>query len=156
MMREEYGNIWDYHERGCWIAITTNGFVNGNGLNPMGRGIALQAARRFPSFSQELGARIRESGNHVYPFPEYRLFSFPVKQHWRPMALLSLITQSCVELVALVDQMQLAEVAIVRPGCGAGKMLWPNVRPICEMYFDGRFVVVEKEKAIQEREPFKR
>lgn len=54
-MKETTGNIWKYHERGCWIVITTNGDVKQDGSNVMGRGIALQAKKQYPLLPFTLG-----------------------------------------------------------------------------------------------------
>lgn len=37
-MKEAVGNLWDFHEQGKWIVITTNGSVNMAGYAVMGRG----------------------------------------------------------------------------------------------------------------------
>jgi hypothetical protein len=46
-VKEIVGNIWDYYDKGHWIVITTNGIVNKNGEAIMGRGVALEAAKKF-------------------------------------------------------------------------------------------------------------
>jgi hypothetical protein len=47
------------------VAITTNGVVNRHAATVMGRGLAYEAATRFPSLPASLGHMIRESGNHL-------------------------------------------------------------------------------------------
>ena len=63
-MREVVGDIWDYHAKGHWVGITTNAVTKENGEAVMGRGIALQAAQRFPLLARQLGAKLRHDGNH--------------------------------------------------------------------------------------------
>lgn len=57
-MKEVTGNIWDYHEKGYWIVITTNGTVKANGEAVMGRGVALQAKRKYQGLPWRLGQEI--------------------------------------------------------------------------------------------------
>ncbi len=139
-MIEITGNIWTFHRTG-WVAITTNGAVKRDGSAVMGRGVALQARRRFPRLPYELGARIRRHGNQVFAFPRYRLYTLPVKHDWRERADLDLIVASCRQLAALVPSGR--TVYLVRPGCGAGGLAWEDVRPVIADILDDRFVVVE-------------
>ena len=62
-MIEVLGNIWDYYENGFPICITTNGNVSGIGYNVMGKGIALEAKKRFPKLPKMIGDHIRNAGN---------------------------------------------------------------------------------------------
>jgi hypothetical protein len=62
-MREITGNLWDYHDDGWWIAITTNGFIRRDGTAVMGRGCAAQAAKRYPALPRRLGTRLQTDGN---------------------------------------------------------------------------------------------
>jgi hypothetical protein len=64
--------------------ITTNGYVRKNGAAVLGRGVALQATKRFPDLEAKLGERLAASGNRVYVFPEMQfdgatIVTFPVK-----------------------------------------------------------------------------
>ncbi len=152
-MREITGDIWTYHAGGDWIVITTNGFVKRDGSAVMGRGVALQAKRRFWNLADWLGFQIRSSGNHchVYTgqhptesgFRTFGLITFPVKRNWRERADVVLIERSCKELVDIADSEHLKEVYMVRPGCSNGKLDWEDVKPILEKYLDDRFTVVE-------------
>jgi len=129
-MQEIKGNIWDYLPKG-WVVITTNGFVKHNGQCVMGRGTALQAAIRFPSLPKMLGDRIKEGGNNVYMFTQYRIVSFPVKHHWVYKADLKLISKSCEQLRTKVGMMTpIPSVYLPRPGCGNGQLSWEDVKPI--------------------------
>lgn len=138
-MNEIIGDIWDYHRQGKWVVITTNGVINRQGANPLGRGVALQAKKRFPELPYELGERIKSSGSRVHVFPEYRIITFPVKYHWRDSANLELIERSAAQLRGL----GIAPVYLVRPGCGAGERDWSEVKPRLECYLDDTFTVVQ-------------
>ena len=82
-MKEITGNIWDYHEQGHWIIITTNGVVKVNGEAVMGKGIALECKTRYPEVPRELGKSITEIGNCLHHDGSRGLVFFPTKHHWR-------------------------------------------------------------------------
>lgn len=144
-MKEVTGDLWAYHAQGAWVVITTNGIVAARGTAVMGRGVAQQAAQRFPLLPRALAMNLTQSGNHVYAFPFCRVITFPVKAHWRDRAAPGLIRQSVKELVDLVDAgggVPLP-VYLVRPGCGNGGLRWAAVKPLLAP-LDDRFVVVEE------------
>ncbi len=119
-MVEITGNIWTFHRTGAWVAITTNGVVKPDGSAVMGRGVALQARRRFPRLPYELGAQIRAEGNQVFAFPQYRLYTLPVKGHWRDRADQDLIVASCRQLAAMSRRTR----RCIWSGLGAGQVGW--------------------------------
>ena len=137
-MKEVKGDIWDYHDKGHWIVIPTNGSIREDGACVMGRGVALQAKQRFPNLPHQLGELIRERGNRLFAFPKYRIITYPVKHNWREKADIVLIEKSCQSLA----QSSGPEFCMVRPGCGNGRLNWKDVKPILEKYLDDRFVVV--------------
>jgi len=97
-MIEAPSDLWDHHAAGQWVVITTNGIVRKDGACLMGRGVALQAAQRFPDLPFVLGAAIEVDGNHVHAFRDFRVFSFPVKRPWTEPADPNLIQQSARQL----------------------------------------------------------
>jgi len=146
-MKEIKGDIWDYHEQGNWIVITTNGFVKRDSTCVMGRGTARQAASKYPDLPYKLGHLISERGNCLHHDDNRGLIFFPVKHNWWEKADLELIEKSTKELVELFDK-HISDYPIpiymVRPGCGNGQLDWKDVKPILEKYLDNRFMVVEK------------
>jgi len=146
-IKEIKGDLWEYHRKKFWIVIPTNGFVKNNGEAVMGRGLALQAKRKFPKLPSELGKLIRTRGNVVFPFFKYRIFIFPVKKVWWEKASFKLIEQSCLFLRDVwkpnIMEIQLP-VYLPRVGCGNGKLDWKDVKPILERVLDDRFVVCDK------------
>jgi hypothetical protein len=78
-----------------------------------------------------------------------RLFTFPVKYHWKEQANLALIVQSAHQLVSLVDcspltvGTKLEHVYLPRPGCGNGGLMWSVVIHFIQPILDDRFTVVE-------------
>jgi hypothetical protein len=166
-MREATGDIWTFPSDA--IAITTNGDVNGKGLAVMGRGVALQAAERFPDLRTALAESLRLYGNVVNCWDPYLLgapqpdlgllledgeprptlpyvVSFPVKAHWREPARPDLIRTSCLALREMIDVMGWDCVVLPRPGCGNGGLAWDDVRPILMEIIgdDDRVVVVDR------------
>jgi len=152
-VKEVVGNLWDYHKQGHWIVITTNGTIKANGEAVMGRGIALQAKRRFSWISSELGRALKGVGNTVYLAGTCRIICFPVKHNWWEAGDLSLIEESCKQLVyqrgtvlpRLMDSGWWKPIYMVRPGCGNGQLDWEDVKSILERYLDDRFVIVERQ-----------
>jgi hypothetical protein len=143
-MIEAPGDLWDHHAAGQWVVITTNGIVRKDGACLMGRGVALQAAQRFPDLPFVLGAAIEVDGNHVHAFRDFRVFSFPVKQPWIEPADPDPIQQSARQLWYAFWKMNLDKVYMARPGCGNGQLKWEDVKPLIAPILDDRFIVVER------------
>jgi hypothetical protein len=64
--------------------ITTNGYIRKNGNAVLGRGVALQATKRFPDLEAQLGQKLATFGNRVHVFPDMEfdgatIVTFPVK-----------------------------------------------------------------------------
>lgn len=141
-MREVTGNIWKIEAEA--IVIPTNGIVRRDGACVMGRGLALQAARRYSGLPYVLGSFICKSGNQVYHlgkwFP-YEILSFPVKHHWKQEANLELIRRSVGELQEKAAEYGIKEILLPRVGCGNGKLDWEDVKPLLSG-LDARFTVV--------------
>jgi hypothetical protein len=142
---EVHGDILDAWNR-AWIIIPTNGYVKKNGEAVMGRGLALSAKKAYPSLPLELGRRLKEYGNIVFTFHEYRLITFPVKHNWWEKADYNLIRRSA-EAVREIFSLNLTEIPtpvyIPKIGCGNGKLDWTYVKPILEKYLDDRFIVCD-------------
>lgn len=143
-LREEHGDLWARHAAGFWVGVTTNGVTRRDGACVMGRGVAKEAATRFPGLPYALGAMLRRDGNHVCFFPVYRMITFPVKHHWREPADLQLIEQSARELVSDLTLVfrGAKPVYLVRPGCGNGGLDWPTVRAVLAPILGGAPVVI--------------
>lgn len=143
------------------ICITTNGMIKRNGCAVMGAGIAKAARDLFQGIDLILGQKLRESGNHVHHLltspklyysmntvhaePDVRIHvvSFPTKNDWRNDSDLSLIVQSCHELVDFCNQIHANHCYIPRPGCNNGHLDWETqVKPAISPILDDRFIVV--------------
>lgn len=139
-MREACDDIWDYHGKAV-IAVTTSGSLARSGKAVMGRGVARQAGLRFPGLPDELGALLRERGNHVHMLAE-GMVSFPVEESAWACPDLRLISRSALELRQLADREGWGLVVVPRPGCGGGGLEWQEVRPLLDKHFDDRFLVL--------------
>lgn len=162
-MIEAVCNIWDMYDEGEAVCITTNGFVNRSGQAIMGRGVAAQAVKRFPTLKTKMGRYIMDNGNVVQKIA-LRIVSFPVKPQlgicnedktnvvkhmrhkfirydwvpgWAMMADLNLIEWSLWQLMNLHDAGMFKRIYLPKPGCGAGGLKWEAVRPYCERYSGG-------------------
>lgn len=135
-MIEVQGNIWDHwNPNRDWIVITTNGDIRHDGLAVMGRGIAFEAAQKFPNLQRELASKLRTAGNSVHVFINYGLITFPTKNHWQENSDLRLIENSCKTLANIFNSLHIqGSVLMPRLGCGNGKLKWGQVRPIVEKY----------------------
>lgn len=138
-MVEQSGDIWTAYEAGGLIVIPTNGVVTTRGWNVMGKGLALDAAKRFIGLPAELGDRITLCGNRVFNWQRYRLITFPTKHHWRDKSDIDLIERGAIELAS----MDFERVYMPRVGCGNGGLYWSTVRPIIERYLSSSVVVVD-------------
>ena len=109
------------------------------------RGCARQAADRYPELPKILGALVIHHGNHVFDLGR-RIVSFPVEKDPYSNPDIRLIEQSCREIVELADYKSWSEVLVPRPGCGGGGLVWSEVKPVVEKYFDDRFHVISMEQ----------
>jgi len=140
-MLEEYGNFWTLP--GDFRCITTNATLRKNGDAILGKGIALEARRRYPSLEVILGKLIRMYGNHVFKLG-YGLISFPTKWHWREDSDIELIKRSAQELVSILKDDPAKRVLLTRPGCGNGNLRWSGVKPfIQDILSDDKFIVID-------------
>ena len=147
-MQEIIGDIWEHHQQGAVIAITTGGSVKKDGTCEMPRGCARQARDRFPHLSWDLGQQILLHGNHVFDLGQ-RIVNFPVENSPLEVPEFSLIERSCRELVELADYKGWKTVIVPRPGCGGGGLQWTDVRKILTRYFDKRFQIITSKESFR-------
>ncbi len=143
-MKEIIGDIWNFHDKGHWIVITTNGIVRNDGACVMGRGTAKEAAIRIRYLPHMLGTCIKAHGNMLFTFHTLKLITFPTKHHWKDPADPKLIEKSTKELVSFVNKEDISKIYLVRPGCNNGRLNWKDIKPLLEKYLDDRFIVVER------------
>ena len=132
------GDIWaEYGRRpDVFLVIPTNGSIRRDGCAVMGRGLALQAARRFPDVPVLLGKDLtrqrREEWKHSFgpttTVLPHRLIAFPVKYEWAEKADLKLIEHSAERLAKWLQQHPSQSIVLPCVGCGNGRLTWPHVR----------------------------
>ena len=164
-MNELTGNIWNLRKSESIVTITTNGFVTQAGECVMGRGIALEAKRRYPHIPALIGQYIRTYGNRPFNLGS-GLASFPVKPvsivydgnsdtivphmqgkfnpgdivpGWACVADIKLIRDSARKLAQMADKFNWTHVLLPRPGCGNGNLSWSKVKPALMRFLDDRF-----------------
>lgn len=163
-MLEAYGDIWEigyewFHQgKDVGITITTNGFYRKDGKAVMGRGVAKEAAERFPWLPINLGSHLKYNGNiPVWYGADFNpdtggsivILTFPVKPQygprgemgWKAKADLNLIKESADYLASQAWQIP-NNILVPRPGCGNGGLKWEQVKPVIEPILDDRFTVV--------------
>jgi hypothetical protein len=142
-VRQTRGNIWDFHAAGHWIVVPTNGTLRRN-VAVMGKGLAREAAQRFPDLPYALGEQMRDDPYRVYAFPN-RIIALPTKfDWWDRLADPGLIVAGCRSLATMAcpDQGIHPPVYIPCLGCGQGGLSWTYVRDLIAPILDNRFVVV--------------
>jgi hypothetical protein len=141
-VKEQVDNLWDIYDAGNWIGVTTNGVVKSDGSAVMGKGIALDAAKRFPNLPKQLAFKLKESGNHVFFFLQYRIVTIPTKDDWKENSKIELIKQSCQEL----RMFSAGKLYLPPLGCGNGGLLWNDVRAVIAPILDQDWFVVVHRK----------
>lgn len=139
-MFEAIGDIWEFAGTSV-IAITTNGSVTPDGRAVFGRGVARQAALRFPEIAEKLGILLAEQGNHVFDLG-CGIVSFPVEETAWSQPDLRIIARSAEELRRLAERSGWDLVVVPRPACGGGGLAWKDVQPLLAPWFDDRFTVI--------------
>ena len=138
-MREVVGDIWNFASQG-WIVVTTNSVIKSDGTAVMGAGIALEAAKRFPSLPLELASRLRNVGNCVHYFLDYKIITFPTKRHWKDKSEIDLIIAGAAQLkkdlLTFRCQQRPVQYFLPRLGCGNGGLAWEDVTKAVQPYLD--------------------
>lgn len=129
MYREVEEDIWSF--KSDVKVITTNCIVKRNGAAVMGKGLALQASRRFPKLSLQYGNYLRNCNDgSIKPihYSDYNLIMFPSKYNWRDKADYDLIIKSMKGLHDICISNNIKRVVMPRVGCGDGKLDWNVVK----------------------------
>ena len=143
----ERGNMWDVFDNGDTdlFLITTNPTLRKDGAVVMGRGLALQAAKRFPSLPFDFGEKLIHPDFETGPDntgiignygPHHTSVGyFMVKSHWRQPAVLSIIQDSLVDLVhSWQAHDRHTRVDLNFPGIGNGRLKREAVLELLDKY----------------------
>lgn len=144
------GDIWAY--AAFPICIPTNIGWTSDGKNPMGVGVAKQAAERFPGLPAWYGAHCKANGvdTELVYYQAGNLIMFPTKPlnkkepniSWKNKATLNKIQSSAYQLRELTNKMKWPYVVLPLVGCGAGGQPHQLVLPILRYYLDDRFGLI--------------
>lgn len=143
----ERGNMWDVFGNTDLFLITTNPIRRKDGALVMGRGIALEAAKRFPDLPFKFGEAVEQNYNRrdycdplahchcmsVDRFDGQMMGYFMVKNHWREPAKLEVIAHSTRELNAVARYVGDGKRFDLNfPGIGNGRLDRATVLPLLE------------------------
>lgn len=125
------------------VCFTSNGVTKQNGALVMGAGVAKSFRDAYPMLDVHAGYCVRTHGNKCQIIREGppAIVAFPTKHHWRDPSDLSLIQRSAEQLMALIRDNSWNLVALPRPGCRNGGLLWSEVKPRLSC-LDDRVVIV--------------
>ena len=137
------------------ICFTSNGVVKYDGSLVMGAGVAKAFRDRFLGLDAALGEQVRKNGNicqiadfsiyvKSFPRPPLPIIAFPTKHHFKDPSDIELIKKSANELMELIEQNGWKLVALPKPGCRNGGLVWSEVKAAIEPIFDNRVVIVWK------------
>lgn len=148
----ERGNMWDIFGKTGLFLITTNPIRRKDGAVVMGKGIAKEAADRFPDMPFKFGERLNIiEGNGKKPFVNVIGFFdnqmvgfFMVKDHWKNEANPAIIQQSVWDLIHNMRMTSILgewhestmRVDLNFPGIGNGRLAREQVLPIIEVLPD--------------------
>lgn len=153
-MLKRIGDLWDMYADDKWIVITTNIGWKKDGCNPMGAGIARQAASKYPDLPAWYGKKCKKHRDKigVVTYDIGRLILFPTKPFnpdrpwasWMSDSSLELIEKSVEQLSVCIDELDdIDKVGIPLVGCQNGNLSRSDVLPILNR-LDDRFVLVER------------
>lgn len=115
-----------------------------NTVGVMGRGIALQFQRAFPSNYTAYKKACDKTSvvpGKMFIFEENMLggpkwiVNFPTKRHWKGSSRIEDIRSGLADLAEQVRQLNIQSIAIPPLGCGLGGLDWSEVKPLIEGAF---------------------
>lgn len=107
-----------------------------NCVGVMGKGVALEFKKRFPSMAKDYVARcareeVRLGEPYLYTDETgARTLNFPTKGHWRSPSRLADIERGLDYLAAHVAEWGITSLALPPLGCGNGGLAWSEVGPL--------------------------
>jgi len=128
MFKEVAGNLF---ESGADTLVNP---VNCVGV--MGKGLALEFKKRFPSMFEDYAERCARNQVRLgepYLFRDRSgtlIVNFPTKDHWRPPSRLADIDRGLDYFVQHHAQWRIKSVAFPQLGCGNGGLSWEDVGPL--------------------------
>jgi len=152
----EKGNMWNIWNNTDLFLITTNSFIKRSGDLVMGRGIALEAKNRYPSFPFLAGKNIKhgeiyglklfykEKEDHTLTRSKIGLFQ--VKRYWYDKADLNIIDISIKKLIEWMNYNPVNRIDLNYPGIGNGKLDQEEVHEVIKFLSDKVHVWIQGEQ----------
>lgn len=139
----EKGNMWDVWGNTDLFLITTNPITRKDGAAVMGRGIAKEAATKFPEIQRSFGQFLESQDNKPHNNCDWicqldgqDVGYFMVKKHWAAKADLDIIKRSTNSLMEWLDIKDWGRVDLNFPGIGNGGLVREDVLPIIQLLPD--------------------
>lgn len=113
--------------------------VNTEGV--MGKGVALQFAKKFPAMLAAYkeackAGEVRPGRMHIYErgemFQPRYIINFPTKRHWRSPSRIEDIEAGLAALAEDIQRLHIRSIALPPLGCGHGGLDWDEVLPRIE------------------------
>ncbi len=154
-----------YYKTGNLLESEAEALVNTvNLVGIMGKGIALQFKNAFPKnykiYADACKNKTLQIGQLLLVEDESilsgkkRIVNFPTKTDWRKPSEYSYIEQGLGALVKLMQDHQIASIAIPSLGAGNGKLDWPVVKSLIEKYLtdvDAEIFIYQPNTEIQDQ-----
>ena len=155
------------YKTGDILAEQVEALVNAvNCVGVMGRGVALQFKRAFPSnfeaYQRACGCKEVAPGR-MFVFetraltPPRYIINFPTKRHWRERSRIDDIESGLAALANEIRSRRISSVALPALGCGLGGLDWTEVRArighALDPLRDVRIVVFEPGAGLEVGEP---
>lgn len=142
--RLDFWAVYDIRSAGNMFVIPVNGTINKYNDAVMGRGLARDAADRYPFLRTEFGKLLKQRQHIVREMADKQFILFPVKYQWHEKADLGLIETSCRQLSLLAKFWKYKMVYMPHVGCGNGGLDWEkDVRPVVEKNMTAPYVVIQ-------------
>lgn len=133
------------YKNGDMFDEPTEAIVNTvNCVGVMGKGVALEFKRRWPSNFKAYKIAcadkslipgkmfIFDNGGFLDSEKHRFLINFPTKQHWRSKSKIEYVKDGLVDFVEQIRRLGIKSVALPPLGCGNGGLEWSDVRPLIE------------------------
>ena len=146
------GDLWNCSG---WKIIPTNCSYNQQLMHATtGRGVALQAARKFPGLKPALGRKLRDTNRapQIHVFSEWQLICLPTKRWWSDASSLSMIRAGLRRVAELADDLP-SPIYLPLLGCGYGELNEEKVLPVLHEHLDDRFILVKRDETVKSRYP---
>ena len=164
-MRILRGSLWDVELDNCLRVIPVNLGWKTNGENVMGRGVAKQAAEKYPILPSWYGWRCEAMADtkltrlyryqNLLLFPVKPLFKTSPQLSWQRRADLTLVEESTKQLANFFVGTGTNHVALPLVGCGNGGLPPLKVLPILQRYLKGdRFLLILTNTSYKELQPW--